>query len=31
MPSFAGQISDPELLDLIAYIKSLATKEPTPP
>ncbi len=30
MPSFAGQISDPELLDLIAYIKSLATKEPPP-
>ena len=31
MPSFAKQISDPELLDLIAYIKSLATKEPAPP
>ena len=31
MPSFAGQISDPELLDLIAYIKSLAAKEAASP
>ena len=30
MPSFAGQVSDPELLDLIAYIRRLATKEPPP-
>jgi cytochrome c oxidase subunit 2 len=30
MPSFAGQISDEEILDLIAYIKSLANTQERP-
>jgi cytochrome c oxidase subunit 2 len=30
MPSFQGRISEPDLLKILAYIKSLGTKEPTP-
>jgi mono/diheme cytochrome c family protein len=29
MPSFAGQISEDDLLKIIAYIKSLATERPS--
>jgi hypothetical protein len=30
MPSFAGQIGEDDLLKLIAYIKSLADRQPPP-
>ena len=30
MPSFAGRIDEPEILDLIAYIKGLADTEQRP-
>lgn len=30
MPSFAGKIGEPEILELIAYIKSIADQEPAP-
>jgi cytochrome c oxidase subunit II len=29
MPSFEGQISEPDLLKIIAYIKSIGAKEAT--
>jgi cytochrome c oxidase subunit 2 len=30
MPSYQGQINEQDLLKILAYIKSIATKEPAP-